>query len=441
MKKSLKLLIAIATISLTGCATTIQDQHQTIEKLEATRVSVKHPLYGLLTKTPSGYRFTEFTDKAPDGQEPWVHLSTLSPSWEAPHHEQCYSHTCRPSEIPEKLFYEDQVDTDTSYWAATALTMGLGLAFMPHSSIFNAEKYNSAVTEAAKFFKTANGVDPSQSAKLFDEQYTAFLNEQNEIQNDLTPISVINFDQKIVDNSGYFSASEDSKKFNISRNFTASEVTPAKVPYLVQHGEHLDTSEFLKTLNLANQKYRMAHRAWIMSLKNSPKTSFSYVVDAPEHLLKAKPLFKYTVTVNAITSVSPVPTHFVVSDKNITIRKSGRTYEVDNKTNAYILLKGIDVYVNGDIIKFKPSSSNSELSLPPQSVTQIDKHWQLALGLRDYSQVTKDKAEKINLNFGIAARYLINNLSTEQTLALNKKMTLDALISARLNAGVSITGH
>ncbi|MEL0638577.1 hypothetical protein V6259_17660 [Marinomonas sp. TI.3.20] len=49
--------------------------------------------------------------------------------------------------------------------------------------------------------------------------------------------------------------------------------------------------------------------------------------------------------------------------------------------------------------------------------------------------------EKTNLNLGLAARYLINNLSTEQTLVLNKKMTLDALIPVRLKAGVSIAGQ
>lgn len=450
-----KLVTIVATLSLTACATSEKSQLDILSQIEAQPLNVQNPLYGYLEKTKNGhYAFTKFTNK-PNYVAPWVDFANLQPVWDTPRRVSCQTSNtgagvCKDGNVNPKLFYVDQRDTDFGYWGATVFTFGLGLLFMPHSSVFDAKSYKIAVEEAANRFKDDNGFDISYAAKDFDSKHAAFKTQIKALEGDKFNRSKINVNMLVTDKSGYFAVDplHDKAMSNFNRLLDFKE-NVANIPSYNAVGFLYRPAFFFNELQDYIKRFE-AQRELLNVTYPRPNSMYGfnfddgylYETDHVSIIEKSDPNIKLNVKIDSLAQVDSVPKTYVAEDKFVKVEMNGDTYQFTNLTDTYVTLKDFSIYVNGDV-QLTRFNQGYSLSVPPRTAIILNKIMLIEpiSGDMKYSfkNVTAEKAMNTPVNFGYSVKYSVGDTISDRTLLKVPKMTLHALIMSRAKAGHNLS--
>ena len=143
---------------------------------------------------------------------------------------------------------------------------------------------------------------------------------------------------------------------------------------------------------------------------------------------KAKKV-KVTYEIKSFAYKNVIPS-FSNNNRDIAILFDPKTHNITlaNMTDEYILIKSIDLYYNGDIVKLgesKQKNFSSELSPQSESKFKMSRYIEKA----NYSNVTKRTALNTSVEFGFSIRYTLGDSTKNRTLYKKNTQSLYSIVS------------
>lgn len=418
-----KIALLAAAIAITGCASGPSKQAQ-LEERSAVQLDITHHLYGKLDSVSGDYRFTQFSEQPGEGEEAWVRLSDLEPTWPT-EKENCLTGlventndqiTCKTAN--EAQFREKSVDftpkKTAAYVTLSALTFGVWSVMPPGAVEFNAEAYNEAVTKAKQNLLKEEGLSEPEYTKLleqYDQLVKSFQDEYEKIRTAYSrfkPTPNI----RLNDQSGLYKGKADAFKRVVSLSHNTLPIpanrSPSSSNQLSQLVVTAKTSmdDFLGLVAKQSSEVNVTCR-------NDSFNGINYRISCPDSVDQGTEEFVADITIESMSYDNVAPKELRLSDQAVDVILANGGITVANKTQHYISVDSISYYYNGRVVsqslseEIAPLSSRRVLNV---SDLPIEKQ---RLAFRD---VTKTEAQKTLVEFGLASKYRVVDLNREKTL-------------------------
>jgi len=416
-----KIALLAAAIAVTGCANGPSKQAQ-LEGRSSVQLDVTHHLYGKLESVGGNYRFTQFSEQPGEGA--WVRLSDLEPTWST-EKENCltglveYTNdqiTCKTAN--EGQFREKSVDftpkKTAAYVTLSALTFGVWSVMPPGAVEFNAEAYNEAVTKAKQNLLKEEELSESEYTKLL-EQYDQIA-ESFEDQDETIRTAYSQFKPtpniRLNDQSGLYEGKADTFKRAVSLSHNTLSIPASRSASSdSQLGQLVVTAKtsMAKFLDLVTKQASKVD----VKCRNNSFNGINYRISCPDSVDRGTEDFVAQVTIESMSYDNIAPKELKLSDQAIDVTLANDSITVANKTKSYISVDSISYYYNGRVVSQSLSEEIAPLSSRPVlkvSDLPIEKQ-RLA-----FNDVTKAKAQKTLVEFGLASKYRVVDLNREKTL-------------------------
>jgi len=279
---------------------------------------------------------------------------------------------------------------------------------------------------------------------LYDKYYTQY---KTDCENAI-------FDLAIDDESGFYDSSITSRML-LSVNQNDLQRTPILLERLKISftSATVDFEETLAKLLLDNQQMldsEMAsvneeHRKYEVFLKD--KTSSFSIINSKTKKING---FNLNISAPTVVNVNPIGKTIVnasmritskdfrdvrpsatMSDKNLSFSYDGKNMTLRNLTKNYLQVRSISVYYNNDVstvqcdIEIAPESYINNLSYETNSLYSSLK------AVRDYPDMTVNKAKKHTVSYGYAVKYRIAEANLDNTLYKKSEYKLLDVLAAK----------
>ncbi|PIE40634.1 MAG: hypothetical protein CSA49_07440 [Gammaproteobacteria bacterium] len=433
--KGATFLLIFVLLSVSGCTTNSQNDRSKISTPDSLNsahdsINLEHKIYGKLEKQGDGYFFTEFSETYRANQ-PWVRLTDMKPMWDTSK-EDCLTGiveitnkdiTCKTGN--EKLFRTKGTDftvkKTAGYVFFSVLSLGAGAPMPPGAVKFNWKKYLSSTKEAKSRL-----VD--NHLTLMNE-YNAEMSKFNQIYNKVAhnyknaanPTPNINLHDK----SGLFGNNASAFKNYIS---VSKNIIPSKDDVGYLQAKTMDNlvllvknrnSQILKKLNQATSTLSVTCR-------NREMADVNYRIKCPKNVASSEAKFKVNVFVDSISYKDVQPKSFRAKDSHIELILKNGLFYLTNKTKSYVTVDSISFYHNGKIA----TSSRLKSELAPLSESSLTSINSLPIDRRaiEFRNLTKTKASKTKIEYGVALKYRVVNTNKENTLFKTRNYQLLSLL-------------
>lgn len=430
----------IVTTQLVGCGTTKEvrvERPYSVNDLPKSDFA----LYAKLLKSDQGYEFVGVSD-APGGKyDPWVQLNTMKPYFYTGVEGECFMGDLLPmaaislvtgykrkSESDCKTLNDDLFRSESSSVGQkiakgymTVLTVGLASTARLTNIVFDEDKYNLALSEALKKIDLPG---------LF-LAYEKANRDVAKISSDYEALrKKVGVDLNIDDRTGFYKGGFSSEQFLY---ISANKLPKASELFkFVPKDEPASPESIARAFELLKPAFDPLVSRFSVSCRFGSPLNFSGRVSCPSEVNfqggvgSALPV---KVSLDSKKFFDVVPKNFQMTDENVGVNVSNGYITLTNKTNRYLSIKNLSVYYAGKIF----SEAQVDGEFPPGSEKTVSVKPFLK-GLPDTSR-TYDRVEAFNsakVNFGMAVKYAIVDISQEKTMYSNKDYKVADLVSDQL---------
>jgi len=428
-----KIALLAAAIAISGCANSPSKQAQ-LDNISSAPLDITHHLYGKLDSVGGDYQFTQFSEQPGDGA--WVRLSDLEPTWST-EKENCltglveYTNdeiTCKTAS--EDQFREKSVDftpkKTAAYVTLSALTFGVWSVMPPGAVEFNAAAYKEAVTKAKQNLLSEEGLSEAEYTKLlrqYDQIVESFQDRDEKIRSGYSrfrPSPKI----RLNDQSGLYEGKAEAFRRAVSLSHNTLSIPKSRSALSDDQLRQLvvtakaSMDDFLDLVTKQSSKVDV-------KCSNKSFNGIHYRISCPDSVDRGTEEFVAEVTIESRSYDNVAPKELKLSDQAVDVTLSNGSITVANKTKSYISVDSISYYYNGRVVSQSLSEEIAPLSSRP------------VLNVRDlpiekqrlaFSGVTKAKAQKTLVEFGLASKYRVVDLNREKTLLSTNNYTLYDLL-------------
>ncbi|WP_428774899.1 hypothetical protein [Vibrio sp.] len=426
-------VLAAAMAALGGCSSA-PEQVGFVPVLPSANV-----VYANLTKTPAGYRFTEFVVNPEQlGSGSWVNLQTGAPAWDI-ESKYCGTGMYFKKEgrtriqgcgnlASEDKFLESNYDEANLVMRTliSPFTFGLSLAGSSYDIEFDEKSFNKAVREAA------SALDKSVLSKS-DEALTEWDSEIKVMQDA---------------NHAAWSSWRDTVKIELNdRSGLYKDSTLRLSDYV---GVRKPTNTTLKQVQAKNAQELFLN---VMSAKqasltnsaqkysqlkvvcSSPTKAYDYHLNVycPEAFAvdldtqQARGNVEMDVVSRDYNNV--YPQQFDMQNRDLHLTMRGGRIGLSSKTSEFITIKSVSLYYNGQIT----TRSGLGIDLPPNAeLLDQDKllirKFNIVRSALNFPRQTKADVKRTKTNYGFAVKYVISGQAGDKTLYKNSEYSLADLV-------------
>ncbi|UIP29142.1 hypothetical protein [Photobacterium sp. TLY01] len=384
----------------------------------------KYNLYGYLERDPNGnYVFSKFSAQKYDTSEPWVNLRDFSPVFKT-EKDDCHtggiidetfkddqSKLCDDEALRDKLFKTSTIKTGDVVMSTvgnafmTAMTMGLALGDLGgfYTLEFDEDKYQKALDQAientnfnellSKLNKLNNDISEKKEKFTFDVRKK---------QNELTGKLKISLNDK----SKIYPKKLNGNSVTINTSYDTNQLS-------IIYGEFLSVEDLYNKLTLKETTAR-SQTEFNLSCDYSQFNGWSYEETGCGQKfsfsdMKILPV-KFTINHKNEFYVDYLPP---LKDSLVEVKLSENKVQLTNKTDKYIKIDSLSMYVNNDI----ETKRDINIEIPPHATSYVanlkDFHSSVQLmTLRSVNYKTLQKP----LRLGAAIKYRVTDTNKERTL-------------------------
>ncbi|WP_281649198.1 hypothetical protein [Parendozoicomonas sp. Alg238-R29] len=428
-----ELLIA-SLMFVTACSTNSPIKSNNSPSVSNSKI-FEYDLYGKLEKIDNSYEFTKFSTLFNE-YEPWVNLTTMQPMWNVAQ-EDCTtglveitnkSITCQTQD--ERLFREKGVDLSAKktagYVLFTAMSLGVGAALTPGAVKFNEDSYQNAVNEAKNKLLDIDKITDFSYKQILEEYNSEMLSLKTNYNETVTAYKAnIKPTFKLTDKSGLFGKRNINYNNHVSitknKTFSFESIQPVSA-------NSLDALLFLtknRNSDLINGLEKSTSDLNVACVSNKLK-NVNYTVQCPSKVKASDKDFNVNFTIHSINYEKVLPKSMIFEDGKVKVTFDGHNFHIQNKTESYITINSLSFYHNSRIASF--SKLDYEVSPLAESVFSSLNNLTLNYRAIEFSNITKSKAQKKSIKYGIALKYKVINTNQEKTLFKTKPYILSNLI-------------
>lgn len=129
----------------------------------------------------------------------------------------------------------------------------------------------------------------------------------------------------------------------------------------------------------------------------------------------------------------------VINNSDIRVSLNNGYITIKNKTKSYVTLDALSLYHNSDVLTLGGNNFENYHEVAPEAETRLSLS---AFNLRslsdDYYAMTKVKAKKIKVSFGLAGKYRVTGRSDRKNFYKKKDYRLDKLIARYRNEPIRL---
>ncbi len=421
----MKFVCALLVGLLVGCAPTVKQGGLTIKQPVG-----KVPLYAKFTRDDNGLRIEDISEKRGKDYEPYIRINDLYPMFST-EEKNCVSFTMGKIDesvgegcLPDRQIYREKMveGGDAVVTGVVNLfSMGglggpngkpIGVGRYSYTTYFDQDAYTNDITVYDNKTNLSKLVDLYEAKK--SELELSIKDYENKID-------IINYEVNINDKSGlytgYISAFEkyiDIKTNNIETidDELVFSIDGQNDPYSSLENninKHVDTQKKYFTYNVY--------------CKSGSHNGFNYTMSCEKNIGIEDAYEKHVANVTIHNKdISHVIPTYTFSDEQISARFESNQLNIENKTNSFLSIDSISIYLNKEIFTDK----NLDIELPPNSIDDNVVLSSIIKAMKkiDYSGMNKTMAKSKKIDFGIAVKYRVVDTNKEKTLYKKKSFTL-----------------
>lgn len=415
-----KEFVAITSaLIMTACSSSSNIENHEQKHDKYTKLS---GLYGYLDKNADGeYHFTKFATQLNqhDHYKPWVTLETMTPYFETSVHRCSTSNYTSLCGAKENLLFRDgyvsasDVGVNATFWTLgtfmTAVTFGILAPMMIenakaiYTTDFDEDDFNQALAEA----KTKTDLNLIGDEY---ENYTSWLAKRKaEYQKEVTDKHLAlskSLEFKLIDKSQLLRNKITSNAVYISKPNTNKS--------LVAKG-HYNSFDSMKEEIEKDIVNRISYINFKVNCDKSKMADYIYSTQGCDNIFTMKSKVPsipvvYTVKKQKAFKVDYFPS---LEDDKIKLSSNGYNINATNKTNSFLHIKTLSIYVGDDIETRKHLS----VEVPPRAVVSVARNNDFSMTQKRLvlNSVTKRDVQR-KMNIGAALKYVVVDTNKEKTL-------------------------
>ena len=426
-----KITFALFVVVLTACAS-----NKSVDTSTSAKLNIDKPVYALLKKTKSGYRFTEFQSHKPASNSlPWVNLKTGMPTW-ATRTSRCgvgliksRNHNVYDCDevVKEELFLESDFDEGDAAIRVlgAAFTMGLTLTGASFDVVFNNDAWEEAYKEA--YSNTDISTLENFGVKLAELNVTYKSTVKNYSNAKIQAKDNIKFNY--IDKSGLYYSQTDFKNL---------------VSYKARNLAHIPNyygSSAVELMRDFDNKKQVLVSEWdtlsssiLVNCSSHETNGFTVEMVCPDYfkVINGKVVGEITVNILNRNFNRVFVKNYNTGDDNLRLIFDDELIGLSNNTDKFLSIDSIAVYYLDNVAKNK----NLDIELSPRSQLMPDDKLKLRTFLikwnsLTYNNMTKSKAKETDFKFGFAIKYRIIDSGVEKTIFSTDTFKLIDLIASK----------
>lgn len=431
-KKLVYIIVVLSTCLIYSCAS----KEPAINNSENVKIIAPKckgvSIYGKLQKTDNTYTFSKFSNFfIKPNDTPWIKINDNEPMWFVGNEYKCIDR--------KDAHYNCKTINESFFRFPKKRSLNIYNVHVPTSYVdveFDKKKYAIAYNEAYK----KNCIDFCNKIIMFSNRYNAIIEHYDEIvseYNEKYQDVQNNIQIKYRDESGcYINQCDIRQKIKVD---ILKNKLHKKRPRIPSYSTKSFTSLIDKMNTFLDGKYdqknyfsKLAKTCsyYTLHCEKQKCKDVEYVLSYPKKIdintKKNPPIIE--IVINNVNCRDVKPSFIEGKDKNLKLVFSDDIILLTNMSDNYLTVDNIAFYYNGQI-----TSNNNSIDLPPQStnVEILFSKFNVKSKYINFEQMTKEKAQNINIDYGFAVKYRIVDLDKGITLYKTQKYNLFDLIKRK----------